>query len=187
MKILIPAYQPNEKLIDLIEDLKKNTDMSIIVVDDGSGTDYKNIFTQAQKLGCEVISYPENRGKGFAVKTGIKYLKEIHENEGFVSADADGQHTPKDIINISNTLLEKKCDIVLGIRNFNLPEVPLRNKIGNKFTISLFNAMTSLPLKDTQTGLRAYSSNIFDLLLNIEGNRYEYEFNILLKITENDL
>ena len=44
MKILIPAYQPDKKLIKLIKDLKKQTDMSIIVVDDGSGEKYQNIF-----------------------------------------------------------------------------------------------------------------------------------------------
>ena len=187
MKILIPAYQPDKKLIKLIKDLKNQTDMSIIVIDDGSGEKYKNIFEQAKKLECEVISYPDNHGKGFAIKTGIKYLKEIGESDGFVSADADGQHTTKDIINISNTLLKQKCDIVLGTRDFNLPEVPLRNRIGNKFTITLFNAMTGLPLKDTQTGLRAYSSELFDMLLGIDGDRYEYEFNILIKISENNL
>ena len=187
MKILIPAYQPNDKLIDLIKELKKDCDFGIIIVDDGSGNDYANIFDQAKKLDCEVISYPENHGKGYALKTGIQYLKEINEPDGFVSADADGQHLPSDIIKIAKLLLEKKHDLIIGTRDFSLPEIPLRNKFGNKFSIIMFNSMTGISLNDTQTGLRAYSSSLFDNLLNTEGNRYEYEFNFLLKIKENNI
>lgn len=187
MKILIPAYQPNDKLIDLIKELKKDCNFGIIIVDDGSGQDYAHIFDQAKKLDCEVISYPENHGKGYALKTGIRYLQEINELDGFVSADADGQHLPNDIIKIANLLLEKKHDLIIGTRDFSLPEIPLRNKFGNKFSIIMFNSMTGVSLNDTQTGLRAYSSDLFDRLLETEGNRYEYEFNFLLKIKENNI
>lgn len=187
MKILIPAYQPNDKLIELIENLKKSCDFPIIIIDDGSGEKYSKIFDKAKSLNCEVISYPENHGKGYALKTGIQYLKEISETEGFVSADADGQHLPKDIINIANTLLDKNLDLVIGTRDFSLPEIPLRNKFGNKCSILVFNAMTGLDLNDTQTGLRAYSSKLFDLLLETDGNRYEYEFNFILRISEEDI
>ena len=187
MKILIPAYQPNDKLIKLIKNLQASCDFPIIIIDDGSGEQYKTFFDQAKNLECEVISYPENHGKGYALKTGIQYLKEIGETEGFVSADADGQHLTKDIINIANILLEQNLDLVIGTRDFTLPEIPLRNKFGNKCSILIFNAMTGLGLNDTQTGLRAYSSKLFDLLLDTPGNRYEYEINFILKISDENV
>ena len=64
MVILIPAYQPDEKLIKLVERLKKECDYRIVIVDDGSREDYSEIFAQVSELGATVIAYKDNKGKG---------------------------------------------------------------------------------------------------------------------------
>ena len=182
MKILIPAYKPNKKIINLINEIIKLTNVSIIVIDDGSGKEYKKIFDKLKLLQNKVtvIEHKTNRGKGEAIKTGIKYLIDIEENEGVVTADCDGQHTPKDIVKIIEELRNTKNDLVLGVRNFDNKNVPRKSKYGNKISRVLFRAMTGEKIRDTQTGLRGYSSNIFDWLVKVKGNRHDYEFNILL-------
>ena len=70
--ILIPAYEPDEKMIDLLSSLKK-TKLKVIVVDDGSGENYKEVFKKAKEY-AEVISYEVNRGKGVALKNGLEYI-----------------------------------------------------------------------------------------------------------------
>ncbi len=187
MKILIPAYEPKDKLITLIDDIQKITDTPIIVVNDGSGEEYKKIFDQVEKKGVKVLNHEKNKGKGEAIKTGIKYLMEIGEEEGVVSADCDGQHSPKDIVKVIEELKKSKNDLVLGVRNFNQKGIPFRSKFGNIISKITFLAMTGNKVTDTQTGLRGYSKNIFEWLISIDGSRYEYEFNVLLGIKEKGL
>ena len=184
MKILIPSYEPNEKLVDLVEQIKELTNIPIIVVNDGSGENYNEIFETLKTKGVTVLKHQTNQGKGAAIKTGIKYLIKNNEKQGCVCADSDGQHTVKDILRICEELEKDKKDIVLGIRNFKKENIPFRSKFGNNISKILFYAMTGEKVRDTQTGLRGYSSKIFEWLLAIDGNRYEYEFNILLKMKE---
>lgn len=185
MKILIPAYEPNEKLIELVEGIQKLTDTPIIVIDDGSGDNYKDIFQRLKEKNIIILTHRQNKGKGEAIKTGLKYLIQIKEKEGVVFADCDGQHKSSDIIRVLNETKETKS-IVLGYRTFK-EKVPLRSKIGNEFSKVIFRLMTGCNVKDTQTGLRGYPAENFEWMLKIEGSRYDYEFNILLQLCENKL
>lgn len=184
MKILIPAYEPRNRIIKLIDDIQAITDVEIIVVNDGSGKKCKEIFNKIEEKGIKVLTHPANKGKGEAIKTGVKYLLEIGEDEGFVSADCDGQHKPEDIVRTMQELTNSKKDLVLGYRDFNEKNVPFRSKFGNKISKFIFLAMTGQKVSDTQTGLRGYSRKIFEWLLEVPGSRYEYEFNILLGMKE---
>lgn len=184
MKILIPSYEPNEKLVDLIKELKKLTNIQIIVVNDGSDSKYDKIFDVLKTNEIVVLEHKTNKGKGEAIKTGIKYLIEKHECQGCVCADSDGQHTAQDILRVCEELERSKVDIVLGVRNFKKEKIPFKSKFGNNISKVLFYAMTGEKIRDTQTGLRGYSSKIFEWLLKIDGSRYEYEFNILLNMKE---
>ena len=71
---LIPAYRPDERLAQLVSELMGNS-AEVIVVDDGSGSEYSRFF----ELPCRVISYPDNKGKGGALKTGLKYIYENYK------------------------------------------------------------------------------------------------------------
>lgn len=187
MKIVIPVYEPTNKVLTLIEEIQKLSTLEIIVINDGSGKEYKQIFEEIEKRNVIVLTHEKNKGKGEAIKTGIRYLIKNKENEGCVFADCDGQHTVKDIIKVQETLINNNKDIVIGVRDFNQKDIPTRSKIGNKISKVLFQIMTGIKIADTQTGLRAYSASIFNWLLNIEGSRYDYEFNILLKIKEDGI
>lgn len=181
ISIIIPAYQPDEKLISTIKELEKSGFHDIVVVDDGSAESCETIFkTVEQMQGCTLLRHPVNRGKGAALKTATKFFLENREGtEAMVTVDADGQHLVKDIEAVSGAVLESK-KVVLGVRNFSQSNIPARSVFGNKMTAGVFRLFFGMNIRDTQTGLRAFPKEYLPELLEVEGERYEYETNVLL-------
>lgn len=179
MVVLIPAYKPDVKLITLIESIKSKCDYRIVIVDDGSGEQFEEIFKLSNDLGCIVVKHEVNKGKGRALKTGFNYIKNLENVEGVVCADCDGQHLPEDIIRIGNAIKNHKDTIVLGTRRFT-GDVPLKSKLGNAITRVMFAITSGVKIYDTQTGLRGFSQDMLDWLCSVKGERYEYEMNMLL-------
>lgn len=88
--ILIPSLEPDNKIITLVKDLKKEGFNNIFIVDDGSGDNYKSIFSKLEEIGCVVLYHKVNLGKGAAIKTGIKKIHEMYPNMNYITADSDG-------------------------------------------------------------------------------------------------
>ncbi len=180
--VLIPSYKPNLKLIKTVEEIQNKLNVDIVIVDDGGKEEYLEYFKVCQIKGCIILHHEENKGKGAALKTGINFIKENYSNiENIITVDADGQHSPDDILK----LIKKSEDfngLILGVRDFNQKNVPLKSKIGNKFSSIYLKLVTNKNLNDTQTGLRLIPKNLFNLALNTNGERYEYEMNFLLSV-----
>lgn len=183
MLVLIPSYEPDENLIKVITEIKVNTNYNILVVDDGSGEKYSSLFQTAEGLGCTVLHHKENRGKGAALKTGFEFILIHYAGEGIICADSDGQHRLEDIIRVAESINEDKYEMILGVRQFE-GKVPLKSRIGNSLTAFLFSSLTRMNIRDTQTGLRGYPYSMIVWLLSVDGSRFEYEFNLLLKAGE---
>lgn len=179
---LIPSLEPDNNLIEIVSKLLKN-DFEVVVVDDGSGDEYKKIF---EKCKCKVISYDINRGKGFALKTGLKYIKDRYSDCYVVTMDSDGQHTVEDAEKVIKYATNHKNTLVLGSRKRG-ENTPLRSFLGNSITCFIFDLVTHTKVYDTQTGLRAFSSNLIDYLLEVDGDRFEYEMNVLLNLSRNNI
>ena len=182
--VLIPAYQPDEKLIVLCKKLcgEKMTAYvrRVIIVDDGSGSAYAGIFHQACSAGAVLLGHAENKGKGAAIKTGLMYIQEHLPDYHVVTADADGQHELSDIEKIAGAIEKHPSTLVLGVRDFS--KMPLRSKAGNTITRFFYKIITGISITDTQTGLRGFSCEMLNKLLTVEGERYEYEMNTLLQL-----
>lgn len=183
--VVIPAYQPDRKLVKLVESLVNTKKYKIIVVDDGSLPDTKCIFDEIKKY-VTVIYHMENRGKGAAIKTALSYIKKHYNNAIVTTADADGQHTISAIENVSLKAQTADGGIAIGSRAFE-GKVPFKSKFGNKITCKIFKMASGIYLSDTQTGLRSFKSSLISYLLDIDGNRYEYEMNMLLKCTKDKI
>ncbi|WEM61567.1 glycosyltransferase family 2 protein [Streptococcus parauberis] len=189
--ILIPSYQPDFKLIELINALIVDDYLKkcpIIVIDDGSGSGYKKIFSEIEK-NVHFITYQENRGKGYALKTGFTYiLKKLDFIDAVVTIDGDGQHTIRDTVRClkSYETNNKLKPVVLGSRNFE-DNVPLRSKFGNLMTRDILSFSMGLNISDTQTGLRVIPVQYLNKLLELNGERYEYEMQMLLFLKENNI
>lgn len=176
---LIPAYQPGPVLLDVIDQLKK-ANMEIILVDDGSGPQYSALFDEAFP-DAHLLACTLNKGKGAALKTGMRYIKEKYgQSCVVVTVDADGQHRAEDALRLCHTARIHPDTLVLGSRKLK-KKVPLKSQIGNTVTRLVYWLSTGIKIHDTQTGLRAFCGQLLPELLLVSGERYEYEMNVLLE------
>ena len=182
MIILIPAYEPDARLPHLVSELRAgNPRAGILVVDDGSGPRYDGVFVECQRLGAEVIGYSTNLGKGHALKTGLRHIQRYRPGQDVVCADSDGrQHTVPDILRVAEHVRQADGAMVLGGRGF-AGSVPARSRFGNTLTRQAFRLATGVAVHDTQTGLRGYPAGMIEWLVGVNGNRFEYELNVLLQ------
>ena len=185
--ILIPAYNPSKKLLQLIDDLN-NLNLKIILVNDGSNKNI-NLFKKIKdNYPCSLLEYPENKGKGYALKYGMKYfLGNFKDYKGLITVDADYQHLPKDVVNLMTEMDNNPDTIIFGCRDFNSLKVPFLNRLGNKITSYIFKLLYGKYLCDTQTGLRGIPTSLIENFLEIEGNRFEYEIGQLINIVNKDI
>jgi glycosyltransferase involved in cell wall biosynthesis len=182
---VIPALNPGRKLIDLVIDLQAAGFERIILVNDGSGDSYENIFSQLGILGCSVVRHPKNMGKGAALKSGIREaVNQYGYRQGIITADSDGQHCVSDIVKIDEAMNANPGKLILGTRDFDSKNVPLKSRFGNKITSSVFGLTCGKKCPDTQTGLRGIPEELLILALYAEGTRYEYEMNFLCDAAE---
>lgn len=178
--VLIPAYEPDRRLADLVSRLAEDF-RRIVIVNDGS-THGLEIFAALEPKVEKVLVHPVNRGKGAALKTGFAYLLETagaDEPPDVITVDADGQHTPADIAKVAAGLRRRRRGLVLGVRGFS-GKVPLRSRFGNGWTRGLFHLLTGLRIRDTQTGLRGIPGGLLRRLAAIPGERYDYELLMLV-------
>ena len=180
MVVVIPAYEPDYRLINLVKNLIDECKCKILIVNDGSSNEYKDIFEEASCLGADVLSYEKNQGKGKALKTAFSKLKNYSDNDIIITADCDGQHIVKDILKVYEYARNNRKKLVLGTRNFS-GNIPLRSSFGNKVTSTVFEMVSGEKISDTQTGLRGFSSDMLEWLCSVQGYGYEYEMNMLLE------
>jgi glycosyltransferase involved in cell wall biosynthesis len=180
--IIIPALNPDNKLINIVDKLKKISKSAIVIVDDGSRDDCRVLFKLLEdKYSCIVCRHIVNMGKGAALKTGIRRATQMYpELLGVVTADADGQHLSEDIVRIEDALPDFPESLILGMRNFSGADVPKKSRLGNRITSFIFLICTKIHCPDTQTGLRGIPISLIDFCLSVSGERFEYETNLLI-------
>ena len=180
--IIIPSYEPDERLNALIESLKGAALGPIVVVDDGSGEKYQKYFEDAKAAGCVVLMHEVNKGKGRALKDAFSYcIENIPDILGCVTADSDGQHTVDDIEKCVNELNRHPECLVMGCRDFSGDDVPWKSSFGNNVTKRVCKYLCGVSVSDTQTGLRAIPAQFMRELDQIKGERFEFETNMLLE------
>jgi len=186
--IIIPALNPDQRLLDLAQKLHGICDSAIIVVDDGSSSNIEchSLFEKLESdFSCDVVHHAVNMGKGAALKTGIRYaIQKYPESLGVVTADADGQHLPRDIARIAGSLSDHPNSLILGVRDFSLANVPFKSRWGNRITSIAFYLNSHIYCKDTQTGLRGISMQLAQFCLSIPGDHFEYEMNVLTAVAK---
>lgn len=183
--VIIPVLNPDECLRDLVE---RNWELGnqIILVDDGSDKKYDKLFWELGEK-CIVLYHKENQGKGAAIKTALRYIREELWGCSVVGImDADGQHLPDDMEKLLMKAASEPQALIIGSRTID-KDVPWRSRMGNLLTRKIFRMTTGVAVSDTQTGLRAFSSRLLDFMLNIQGERYEYEMNVLVTCTKQDI
>ena len=181
LALVIPALDPGRELPGLLARLRPDWAGPVVVVDDGSGRQAQAVFAAAGQLGATVLHHGGNRGKGAALKTALRYCRTAWPGlAGCVTADADGQHSAADILRVADALRSHPGSLVLGVRDFSAPGVPLRSRLGNRLMCGALRLACGLRLADTQTGLRGIPMDLVPELTGLPGSRYEFETAMLL-------
>lgn len=184
MVIIIPAYNPDYHLLDVVDSLKCLNN-KIIVINDGSDSSCSTIFDKI-KNDVILINHDINMGKGSAMKTGMKYVYDNMHEDGIVFVDADHQHKCHDVKRVIESFYQNSNSLILGVRVFD-KDVPIRSRLGNIITRNIFKLCTGKYVSDTQTGLRSLNTKYIQEMLKIEGNKYEYEMSMLLFFAKNKI
>lgn len=188
--VVIPAYNPDEKFISFLKDLKNAGYKNILVIDDGSRQDTKRFFEEAVDVyGCKLVTHAINLGQGRAYKSGFnRCLNDYTEwggraadVVGIIQCDCDGQHHIEDINRCVELLRHNPEKFILGVRDFTDKSIPLRSRFGNNCTSWVFKIFCGLDLKDTQTGLKGIPLSFLPALMEVPGERFEYASSVLLE------
>ena len=182
ISVVLPSLDPDEKLIAVIDGLLEYGFTDIILVNDGSKPENLHYFEDAAAQHPEIhlLHHEVNKGKGAALKNAFRwFLENRPDGYGVVTVDGDNQHHPADTRACCEHML-KTGHAVLGCRDFNQEDVPARSSFGNKTTSLIFKIFVGMTISDTQTGLRALPRKMLNVLVDVYGDRFEYETNMLL-------
>ncbi len=182
ISVVLPSLDPDEKLIAVVDGLLQYGFSHIILVNDGSKAENLHYFTDLAEAHPEItlLHHEVNRGKGAALKNAFRwFLANRPEGFGVVTVDGDNQHHPEDTRACCDHMI-KTGHAVLGCRDFDQEDVPARSSFGNKTTSMIFKIFVGMTISDTQTGLRALPRPVLEELVEVYGDRFEYETNMLL-------
>lgn len=184
--IVIPTLNPDFKIVELARRLRTLLPNPIIVVNDGSRPECLPVFGELETVAdLKILTHCVNLGKGRGLKTAFNYyLNHFPNGLGVVTCDGDGQHLPSDIAACVNALSSSPASLILGCRVFSEPGVPWKSRFGNNLTRGVFRIVGGVQISDTQTGLRGIPAAFMRQLMNVFGERFEFETEMLLSARE---
>ena len=169
--VLIPAYNAARTIGDVVKSCINIID-NILVVDDGSRDDTAAV---ARSAGAEIVSYPQNRGKGGALKTGFAWALE-HGFDAVITLDADGQHLPREIPKFLEARAETRADLIIGGRAHLFGGMLPRRRLANRFSAWSIAKASGTRITDSQSGFRLYSAKLLrNVRLHTDGFDMESE------------
>ena len=174
--VLMPTYNNAGTIATVINDVKEFA-TDVIVVNDGSTDETAQILASIE--GIKVIDYPNNKGKGYALKLGLQKAYEWGYRYA-ITIDSDGQHYADDIPTFLDKIEEKPDSLLIGARNLTAENMPSKNTFANRFSNFWYKVETGQELSDTQSGYRLYP---LERLQNIHflTRRYEFEVEIIVR------
>lgn len=201
--VVIPSYNPDTRLIRLLENLKRQqndcscssgesclpSSFDIVIVDDGSDRQCSPIFEEAEeKYGCRILRHAVNLGKGRALKTAFNYfLMTYRDAIGVVTVDSDGQYDAEDVLACVKKFEENPNSLVIGNRQFDDQTEPKRNRMLNTLACRMLKAMCGIGVSDSQTGLRGIPAEFVRHLMNVPGERFDFELNMLMESKQENI
>ncbi len=174
--VLIPTYNNATTIAQVIASVQAYTNR-VLVVNDGSTDHTAEVLASIKSI--EMVSYPVNKGKGYALRQGFKYLQGIH-CKYVITIDSDGQHKPSDLIHFIQNIDKHPAAIMMGARDMGQANVPGKSSFGNKFSNFWFKLQTGIDMPDTQTGYRLYPLYLMKDI-SLLTNKYELEIEVIVK------
>ena len=171
---VIPAYGEEKHIGDVVRRTRQQLD-HVLVVDDGSND---QTAARAREAGAEVIVHPQNRGKGEAIKTGLRHWLD-RQFTYVVILDADGQHLPEEIDRFVNVALASDAQLFIGTRMNDLSGMPPLRRIVNRYMSKRISRICGQKIPDTQCGFRMLHRQLVPDVLG-GANRFDYETEMLI-------
>lgn len=172
--VIIPTYNNPKTITKVAQDVIEHG-YELIIVDDGSYSNVDDLIKPHPKI--TILRHETNLGKGQAILTGAKKAKELGY-EYFVTMDGDGQHLAREIYKLLEARTEHK-QLVVGARNFEIDNVPVKSKAGRAFHNFCVRINCGYDISDSLTGFRLYPVSILDLDINTKG--FSFEIEVLVK------
>lgn len=173
--VVVPTYNNAGTIASVIEQIREHSD-HILVINDGSTDTTADII---RSLNVEHISYPDNRGKGYAIRRSFEYAKQNGYNY-VLTIDSDGQHYASDIERFAREVISNPDSLIIGARNLNADNMPSKNTFANKFSNFWYRIETGNKLNDTQSGFRLYPIRKIGGM-SFFSNRYEFEVEVIVR------
>jgi len=180
--VLIPTFNNLGTVAQVIEEVKAYTN-HILVVNDGSTDGTLECIKNIE--GIECLSFPENKGKGMALRKGFEKALEL----GFTHAitiDSDGQHRANDLPNFYEAIKQDPNALFIGCRNMKQSNVPGSSNFGNNFSNFWFKFETGIDAPDTQSGFRSYPIHLFKNM-RFFTTKYELEIEVIVRAAWRDI
>jgi glycosyltransferase involved in cell wall biosynthesis len=171
---VIPAYGEEKHIGDVVRRTRQMLE-HVLVVDDGSSD---KTAARAREAGAEVIVHPQNRGKGEAIKTGLRHWQERDLVWVFI-LDADGQHRPEEIVRFIAAANSDGASLLIGNRMKNVKSMPLLRRVVNRYMSNKISKVCGTTIPDTQCGFRMLHRHLIPELL-VGGTRFDYETEMLI-------
>lgn len=189
ISVIIPSLNPDDRLVQVVEGMIKEGFRDIIIVNDGSDEAHMKPFEKAScHKECTILTHEVNKGKGRALKTAFDFfIKNRRGYAGAATVDGDNQHKPTDVMACVKEMERYPDSLILGVRNFDGKDVPFKSRFGNKTTSFVFKFACGLSISDTQTGLRVIPAAYIEKMTQVDGERFEYETNMLLELKKSHI
>jgi len=174
--VVVPTYNNAQTLRDVLTKVEAYT-RQVIVVNDGSTDSTLEVLKKFNNV--DVVSYPKNKGKGFAIRTGFQRAVELGYDYA-ITIDSDGQHYADDLPKFLDKLTNHPNAIIIGARNMDQQSVPGKSSFGNKFSNFWFWVETGIRSNDTQSGYRLYPVKALSRS-KFFTRKYEFEIEVLVR------
>ncbi|MDR1342504.1 MAG: glycosyltransferase family 2 protein [Prevotellaceae bacterium] len=176
--VVIPTYNNGRFLADVLDTVLQYA-ATVVVVNDGS-TDHTGEILERYGARVDAVSYPQNRGKGYALGRGFGRAAALGCTCA-LTMDSDGQHFAGDLPLFVEAAKAHPGAMIVGSRALRQENMPAKNTFANKFSNFWFTVQTGIRLPDTQTGFRLYP------LASMKGmraltSRYEAELELLVRL-----
>ena len=179
VSLVLPAYNEEKSIRRILESLPNDKSIEILVIDDNS-TD--NSIKEIQKVNdhrkIRLLRHKKNRGYGGAILTGLKYAN----GEIIVTMDSDGQHSPKDIIQLIKPIFEGKADCTIGSRYLggNYYELPSLTRLGEAIIEKLLHIFFGQKVMNSQNGFRAFSRKMIPIFRDAKYYGFTYATEMII-------
>jgi len=174
--VIIPTYNNHQTIEQVINDVLEYTHQ-VVVVNDGSTDNTQEIISNFNQI--DIVSYPKNKGKGYALRQGLKFAWN-KSYEYAITIDSDGQHFASDLPNFLEAIDENPNAIIIGNRNMEQDGIPGKSSFGNRFSNFWFKFETGIKIPDTQSGYRLYPLKPLSKMFFFT-RKYEFEIEVIVR------